>query len=145
MKRYLLVGIALIVIIGALIVPKVFVKSNGEVKFETMDKEDLPAEVAEALPKYMMEERALTAKYKDDIYVIVTRGEKKSMGYFVDIDSIVMESYGEEKFDLIVYAKFVDPSPNEIVSQEYDYPMIVVKTNLKTMPQAVHLDVEYID
>ena len=110
-----------------------------------MEKEDLPTEIQEALPKYVMEERALTCKYKDEIYVIVTRGEKQSKGFFVDIDSITKESYGDNKYDLIVYAKFIDPNPNEIVSQEYDYPVIVVKTNLKTMPQAVHLDIEYID
>lgn len=35
------------------------------------------------LPKYIMEERALTCKYRDDIYVIVTRGEKKVTGFFL--------------------------------------------------------------
>lgn len=102
-------------------------------------------EVQEALPKYIMEERALTAKFQDDIYVIVTRGEKKSKGYFVDMENIVMEEYGENKYDLVVYAKFIDPNPNEIVTQEYDYPIIVVKTDLKDMPQAVHLDIEYVE
>lgn len=92
-----------------------------------------------------MEERALTCKYKDEIYVIVTRGEKKSKGYFVEIESIVKEKYSKDKFDLVVYAKFLDPNPYEIVSQEYDYPYIIVKTNLKTMPEEVHLDIEYLE
>ncbi len=145
MRKYLLGGIVLILIIGALIVPKIFKGSDGEVSFKTVDMEDLPMEVQEALPKYIMEERALTAKFQDDIYVIVTRGEKKSKGYFVDIENIVMEEYGENKYDLVVYAKFIDPNPNEIVTQEYDYPIIVVKTDLKDMPQAVHLDIEYVE
>src|SRR5699024_10969140 len=97
-----------------------------------------------ALPNYIMEERALTFEYDDEIYVIVTRGEKTSEGYTVDIDSIRMEPY-EEKFDLVVYAKFTDPSPDEIQSQEYDYPMIIVKTNLEQLPNAIHLDVEYVN
>lgn len=145
MKRYLIVGLILIIILGALIVPKILKSNDNEVNFKVIDKEELPTEIQEALPKYIMDERALTCKFKDEIYVIVTRGEKKSKGYFVDIESIDKEYYGEEKFDLIVNAKFIDPNPNEIVTQEYDYPMVVVKTNLKEMPQAVHLDIEYIE
>lgn len=145
MKRYLIVGLILIVILGALIVPKILKSNDNEVKYKVIDKEELPTEIQEALPKYIMDERALTCKFKDEIYVIVTRGEKKSKGYFVDIESIEKEFYGEDKFDLIVNAKFIDPNPSEIVTQEYDYPMIVVKTNLKEMPQAVHLDIEYIE
>jgi hypothetical protein len=144
-KKYLIFGAALIIILGALIVPKILKSNDGNVGFKAVEMEDLPTEIQEALPKYIMEERALTCKFQDDIYVIVTRGEKKSKGYFVDIDSIQMESYGEDKYDLVVNAKFIDPNPNEIVSQEYDYPIIIVKTNLKTMPEAVHLDVEYVE
>ncbi len=145
MKRYLIVGLILIVILGALIVPKILKSNDNEVSFKVIDKEELPTEIQEALPKYIMEERALTCKFKDEIFVIVTRGEKKSKGYFVDIESIEKEYYGEDKFDLVVKAKFIDPKPDEIVTQEYDYPIIVVKTNLKEMPQAVHLDIEYAD
>ena len=145
MRKYLIFGLALIIILGGLIGPKIIKGKNGKVSFKTLDMEELPTEIREALPKYIMEERALTAKYKDDIYVIVTRGEKKSKGYFVDIDKIVKESYDKDKYDLVVYAQFIDPNPNEITSQEYEYPVIVVKTNLKDMPQAVHLDIEYLD
>lgn len=138
-------GIALIIILGGLIIPKILKGRDNSVSFKTMDVEDLPTEIREALPKYIMEERALTFKFKEEIYVVVTRGEKKSKGYFVDIDKIVKESYEKDKYDLVVYAKFIDPNPNEIVSQEYEYPIIVVKTKLKFLPQAVHLDIEYVD
>lgn len=145
MKRYLIMGIALIIILGGLLVPKILKGRDNSVSFKTMDVEDLPTEIREALPKYIMEERALTFKFNEEIYVVVTRGEKKSKGFFVDIDKIVKESYDKDKYDLVVYAKFVDPNPNEIVSQEYEYPVIVVKTKLKVLPQAVHLDIEYVD
>ncbi len=92
-----------------------------------------------------MEESALTCKFRDEIYVVVTRGEKSTKGYEVEIDKLVMEKYSKDIFDIVVYAKFKDPDINEIVEQEYDYPYVVVKTNLKTMPQEVHLDVEYVD
>ena len=145
MKRYLIFGLILIIALGALFLPKIFKGDSNEVDYKAVEVEDLPVEIQEALPKYIMEERALTCKFKDDIYVIVTRGEKNSKGYFVDIDSVLKEYYGEEKFDLIVNAKYADPNPNEIVTQEYDYPIVVVKTNLKEMPQAVHLEIEYLN
>lgn len=145
MKKYLIAGLVLIIIIGALIVPRIFRGSDNRISFKNVDMDDLPVEIQEALPKYIMEERALTAKFKDEIYVIVTRGEKKSKGYMVEIDNIRKEVYGEGKFDIVVHALFTDPDPNEIVTQEYDYPITVVKTELKQMPQAVHLDVEYVE
>lgn len=145
MKKYYIIALVIIIIIGIFLVPKLLRGSQGEVKFKIVKEEDIPDKIAEILPKYLMEERALTCKYRDEIYVVVTRGEKSSKGYEVEIDKIVMEKYAKDIFDIIVYAKFTDPDVNEMVEQEYDYPYIVVKTNLKTMPQEVHLDVEYVD
>lgn len=144
-KKYAIVGIIVIVILGLLIVPRILSSRDDSISFKEVKQEDLPMELAEALPKYIMEERALTFKYQDDIYVVVTRGEKQTKGYFVDIDSIEKQVYGEGQFDLIVKANFIDPTPNEIVAQEYDYPLMIVKTNLKTMPSAIHLDVSYVE
>ncbi|NLV88403.1 MAG: protease complex subunit PrcB family protein [Tissierellia bacterium] len=145
MKKYYIIALAIIVIIGLIFIPKLIRSKSGEVKFKIVKEEDIPEKIAEILPKYLMEERALTCKYRDEIYVVVTRGEKSTKGYEVEIDKIVMEKYSKDIFDIVVYAKFKDPDINEIVEQEYDYPYVVVKTNLKTMPQEVHLDVEYVD
>lgn len=145
MKRYVIVGLVLIIIMGSLLLPKILGEREDLVKFKALDIEDVPDKIVEMLPQYVMEERALTCKYRDDIYVIVTRGEKKSVGYFVDIEKIVREEYTKEHFDIVVYAKYIDPNPNEVLPQEYDYPAIVVKTNLKEMPQQIHLDIEYLE
>ncbi len=145
MRRYVIVGLVLVIIMGSLIVPKILGGGEDLVKFKALDIEDVPEKIVEMLPQYVMEERALTAKYRDDIYVIVTRGEKKSVGFFVDIEKIVRQEYSKDHFDIVVYAKYIDPNPNEVLPQEYDYPAIVVKTNLKEMPQQIHLDIEYLD
>ena len=145
MKRNQIIALAIILIIGILFTPKLLRGNEGQIKFKTVKEEEIPEKVSEMLPKYLMEERALTCKYRDDIYVVVTRGEKNSKGYLVEIDQIVKEKYTKDVFDIVVYAKFTDPDPNEIVEQEYDYPYIVVKTNLKNMPEEVHLDIEYVD
>lgn len=145
MKKYLIFGLVLVVILGIIIVPKFMGDAENTVKFKQLDEEDVPEKIMEMLPKYVMEERALTCKYRDDIYVIVTRGEKKSKGFFVDIDKIVREDYEDDQFNLRVYSQFIDPKPQEVLPQEYDYPVIIVKTNLKDMPEEVHLEIEYVD
>lgn len=145
MKRHQIITLAIILIIGAIFVPRSLKGRDGQIKFKAVVEEDIPEKISEMLPKYLLEERALTCKYGDDIYVVVTRGEKNSQGYLVEIDKITREKYTKEVYDLVVYVKFTDPDPNEIVEQEYDYPFIVVKTNLKNMPEEVHLDIEYND
>lgn len=143
MKKNHIIILAIILIIGLIFISKIIRGSGEQVKYKIVKEEEIPEKISEMLPKYLMEERALTCKYRDEIYVIVTRGEKNSKGFLVDIDQIVKEVYTKDQFDLVVYARFTDPDPNEVVEQEYDYPYIVVKTNLKSMPKEVHLDVEY--
>ena len=143
MKKYQIITLAIILLIGAVFIPRTLNKAEGNIKFKLVAEEDIPEQIAEMLPKYLMEERALTCKYRDDIYVVVTRGEKNSKGYLLEIEQITKEKYTKEVYDLVVYAKFTDPDVNEIVEQEYDYPFVVVKTNLKSMPEEVHLDIEY--
>jgi hypothetical protein len=142
-KRNQIIALAIILIIGALFIPKMLKRNEGDIKFKVVNEDEIPEKISEMLPKYLMEERALTCKYGDEIYVVVTRGEKNSKGYLVEIDQIIKEKYSKEVFDIVIYAKFTDPDPNEIVNQEYDYPYTVVKTNLKNMPEEVHLDIEY--
>lgn len=143
MKKSYIIALAIILIIGIVFIPKILKGNEGQIKFKVVKEEEIPDKVSEMLPKYLMEERALTCKYRDDIYVVVTRGEKSTLGYLVEIDQITKEKYTKDVFDLVVYARFTDPDPNEIVEQEYSYPYIVVKTNLKNMPEEVHLDIEY--
>ncbi len=142
MKKKYIVALAIIILVAVLIIPKMLKGNEDSVKFKVVKEEDVPEKITEMLPKYLMEERALTCKYKDEIYVVVTRGEKNTRGFEVEIMEI-SKNYTDDTFDLIIYTNFTDPDPSEIVEQEYDYPYTVVKTNLKEMPQEVHLDVIY--
>lgn len=143
MKKNYIIGIVAILLIGILVVSNPFKSNDGEIKFKVVSEEEVPEKIAEILPKYLLEERALTCKYEDEIYVVVTRGEKQSKGYTVELDKIVKEQYSKDIFDIVVHAKFTDPDINQLVEQEYDYPYIIVKTNLKDMPEEVHLDIEF--
>ena len=67
---------------------------NDPVGFREVKESRIPGEIsANVIPEYKTLERALACAVGDDIYVIVTRGEKPTSGFRVDIDSI----YTEEK------------------------------------------------
>src|SRR5690554_1442853 len=117
MKKYLIIGLVLVILLGSFLVAKLLGDGEDLVKFKPLEMEEVPDKIVEMLPQYVMEERALTCKYRDDVYVIVTRGEKKSLGFFVDIEKIVKEKISDDKFDLVVYAKYIDPNPNEVLPQ----------------------------
>ena len=143
-KLWILI-IVVIVILGIIFIPKILKNEGGKaVKFEILNKNEVPKKIQELLPRYMSEERALACKIEDEVYVIVTRGEKKTAGYTVTIDKIEKVKT-KDNFDLIVYAEYKDPKPNELVAQVITYPTIVVKTELNKLPNKIKLEVEYID
>lgn len=145
LKRYIIFGLVLLVIIGSLLVPKILKQETNEIKYKLVLEDEIPEKIKEMLPTYIMEERALSCKYEEDIYIIVARGEKKTKGYNVEIKSIVKENNDKDKFDIRVFAEFEDPKLDEVLPQEYSYPYTIVKTKLKNMPEQIHLDVEYDD
>lgn len=146
LKRYIIFGVVLLVVVGSLFLPKILNNNNNdEIRYKQVLDDEIPEKIKEMLPTYIMEERALTCKYEDEIYIIVARGEKKSKGYNVEIEKIIKENIDKDKFDIRVFAEFEDPKIDEVLPQEYSYPYTVVKTKLKNMPEEIHLDIEYDD
>ncbi|QQY80040.1 protease stability complex PrcB-like protein [Keratinibaculum paraultunense] len=142
-KKYIIIGIIIVVLLGFLLIPKYMDKGEIKVKYKVLEKSEIPEKIREVLPKYLTEERALACRYDDEIYIIVTRGEKNTGGYSVEIDKIVKEQKNKDQFDLIVYAKFKDPDVNDIVTQNFTYPFVIAKTDLKEMPENIKLEIEY--
>jgi hypothetical protein len=89
-----------------------------------------------------MKEKALVAKINDEIYVVVTRGEKNTAGYEVEIDKLTLTDVNGEKV-LTVYAEYTDPKPGDVTAQILTYPFTVVKTDMEELPQKVILEKEY--
>ena len=96
------------------------------------------------IPEYKTLERALACAVGDDIYVIVTRGEKPTSGFRVDIDSIYTEEK-DGKENLVVTADFRDPDKKTAISQIITYPVQVVKTDLKRLPDTIELRIQYVE
>ena len=93
-------------------------------------------------PEYKTLERALACCIDDDIYVIVTRGEKPTSGFKVAVDHMALEEQ-DGKSTLIVYAGFKDPDKKTAFSQIITYPTAVVRTDLKQLPEDIELRIQY--
>lgn len=133
-----------VVLIAVFFTAKYFIKGDDGVPFEMLEKNGIPKKIQEILPRYKSQERALVCKLDETIYVIVTRGEKPTGGYGIIIDKIDMEKE-EDKVKVVVYVKFKDPKPGDMVTQVVTYPYVVAKTNLKELPDKIELKVGYDD
>jgi len=143
-KRIAIILVVLLVLISGGIGVKHFLNGDEGVDFEILGEDEIPEKIMDILPRYKTLERALACKVDGEIFVVVTRGEKPTGGYTVNIDKI--EKIKEnDRFRLIVYAAFKDPEPGDVVSQLITYPYIVAKTNLKELPYKIELKTRYLD
>jgi len=118
---------------------------NGEteVEFETVKEKDIPRDIiTDIIPEYKILERALACVVDDDVYVIVTRGEKPSSGFDVSVSRITIEET-DGKTNLIVYADFTDPKKENAISQIITYPIAIVKTDIRKLPHSIELRIQY--
>ncbi|SET06014.1 PrcB C-terminal [Natronincola peptidivorans] len=136
--------IIIIVLVAAVIkiVPKFITRGEKEVSYQVLEESQIPQKINEILPRYKMLERALAAKVDDEIYVIVTRGEKLTGGYQVEIERILLIKEDKEE-RIVVHALFKDPKPDDLVPQVITYPYVVAKTDLKELPKKIDLRVNY--
>lgn len=120
-----------------------FFSGEETVKFQQVKENEMPVDItADVIPAYKKLERALACMVDDDIYVIVTRGEKPSSGFGVSIKRMVLEEK-DGKGNLIVYAAFDDPDKETAISQIITYPLQVVKTDLERLPDTIELRIQY--
>ena len=134
-------SLVLVCICAALIFTRI---TGGEtVKFEVVKESQLPHGItSDIIPEYKTLERALACCIDDDIYVIVTRGEKPTSGFKVAVDHMTLEKQ-DGKSTLIVYAGFKDPDKKTAFSQIITYPTAVVRTDLKQLPEDIELRIQY--
>ncbi|MFZ5969732.1 MAG: protease complex subunit PrcB family protein [Bacillota bacterium] len=119
-----------------------FMRDDNSITFEALSEDVIPQKLKEVLPRYKALERALACKVENEIYVVVTRGEKPTGGYTVEIDGIEKVKE-DDKTKLVVYAAFTDPKPGDVVTQAVTYPYVVVKTDMDMLPDKIELKVKY--
>ena len=142
-RRIWILVLIVAVLLAIMFIPKlIFNEGDNKVGFKVLEENQVPEKIMEILPQYKMKERALACKVDDKVYVVVTRGEKRTEGYSVLIDQIV-KIKTDDTFDLVVKAKYKDPGADQIVPQVLTYPFTVVETKLKELPKKIKLEVAY--
>lgn len=143
MKK-IVTAVAIVVFIAAILFFFRYFRGKGaqDVNFESIEPENIPRQISEVLPNYRMKEKALVCRINDEIYVVVTRGEKSTAGYDVEIDKLTLSDEEGEQV-LTVYAEYTDPKPGDVTAQILTYPFTVVKTDMTELPQKVVLEKEY--
>lgn len=138
-----ILAIIVLVILGIVFIPKIL-KNEGdkEVKFKILELSEAPQKIQDLVPKYLYEERALACKIDNEVYIIVTRGEKRTEGYSVSLNKLIKVK-NDGNFDLVAYAKYKDPKPDEMVGQRITYPVVVAKAELDKLPDKIKLEIEY--
>ena len=141
-KGLISIGIIIIVLLAAFFAVNM-VKGDETVDFITLMDTEIPQDItSQVIPEYRSLERALACKVDDKIYVMVSRGEKPTSGFDVDIDRMVLEDRNGNT-NLIVYALFRDPEPGMALSQVLTYPLRIAETSLTELPAQIELRVQY--
>lgn len=142
-KRFVVILAVLLLAIAAFFAYNTFFTGEDYVEFQQVKDSEMPVDIAAGvIPEYKTLERALACVAEDDVYVIVTRGEKPTSGFGVDIDRMILEEK-KGKMNLIVYAEFDDPDKETAISQIITYPLQVVKTDLQRLPDTIELRIQY--
>lgn len=143
-KKFLVILSVIVAVVVCIAL--IYVKTMGgkeSVGFKVVEEKSIPIEITEdVIPEYKTLERALACKVEDDVYVLVTRGEKPTSGFNVSIDRMSVEKE-DGKRKLIVYALFEDPQKETPISQIITYPVSIAKTDLTYLPDTIELRIEY--
>ncbi len=148
-KTLIIVGVlAVICVLAWFIVSRGLIGGLGEgkkVEYTQLDKDKVPKSIeTEVIPEYRDLERALGCLVDGKVYVVVTRGEKPTAGYEVDIDDMRLEKTKDGN-NLKVVGLFKEPTKGKAVAQMSTYPYAVAKTELTTLPDTIELIVKYAD
>ena len=129
-------GIFLIIFVlaGFIVLPKMFVEDIKPVDYVLVQRDSIPDKILDMMDDYIDQERALTIMIDDKVYVVVTRGQNNDYG--IDVNKISIENReGKQVMKVEIIYK----------EKENAYPFVVLETNIKSLPDKVDLDKEYID
>ncbi|MCB6994598.1 protease complex subunit PrcB family protein [bacterium 210820-DFI.6.37] len=142
-KIVILVIVLLIAAAAAGVIATGLLKGDKAVEFKTLSESKIPQDISsQVIPEYRTLERALACVVDGKVYVVVTRGEKPTSGFEVDIDKMKLEEK-DGKRNLIVYADFKDPEKEKALAQVITYPVKVAETDLAQLPDEIELRIQY--
>lgn len=98
----------------------------GRIPFEPYSLAKAPAEVQTAAEENKAKETALLVEAKGKYWLLLTRGLKPTGGYAVRVLDVYLDVAGNGISTLKVAYKYIDPDPNQFVTQVLTYPVEVV-------------------
>lgn len=109
----------------------VMAKTKGSDKginipFENLDPGQAPEEIAQWVDSNKNTEQCAVKKLDNNLYILVSRGEKKTAGYAVNITQ-VSGMRDQEALNLTIGMEMTDPDPDALVSQVIDYPFVLIR------------------
>ena len=111
-----------------------FVEDIKPVDYVLVQRDSIPDKILDMMDDYIDQERALTIMIDDKVYVVVTRGQNNDYG--IDVNKISIENReGKQVMKVEIIYK----------EKENADPFVVLETNIKSLPDKVELDKEYID
>lgn len=143
-KKFVVIAVlAVIATLTAGLAAVHLLKGDKKVEFKTLSENKIPQDISsQVIPEYRSLERALACVVEDKIYVIVTRGEKPTSGFGLEIDKMKLEEK-DGKHNLVVYADFEDPEKGKALAQVITYPVKVAETDLTKLPDEIELRIQY--
>lgn len=143
-KKWIAVAaVVMIAVLAAGLITVKMLKEEKKVEFRILSENQIPQEISsQVIPEYRTLERALACVAEEEIYVIVTRGEKPTSGFELEIDRMILEEK-EGRSNLVVYADFKDPEKEKALAQVVTYPTRVAKTDLAELPDEIELRIQY--
>jgi hypothetical protein len=144
LKMCIIAGIILVAAVVAWTIFNTGITSGSKkVEFQQLEKDDIPKTIeTDVIPEYRELERALGCLIDGKVYVVVTRGEKPTAGYQVEIEDMTLEQT-DEGTHLKVNAIFIEPEDGVAVSQVITYPYAVAETELIALPDTIELIAKY--
>ncbi len=142
-KKVLIIILVVVVVLLAAVFAMNHFGGSEAVKFKVLGEQEIPQDiVGQVIPEYRDLERALACMVDDKVYVLVSRGEKPTSGFDLNIDRMVIEEK-DGVTNLAVYANFADPEPGVALTQILTYPLKVAETELTQLPDQIELRVQY--
>lgn len=105
-----------------------------DVTFEDITISKAPEEIRKVVEETRDVEKAAVYIVDRQVYIVITRGEKTTGGYGVEVVDIDKYILGEDRFQVAVRAEYKDPEPGQPVTQAITYPFTIVKADLKDIP-----------
>lgn len=115
-----------------------FKPKTNRIIFESLGINHAPEGLQAVIERNKSMEKTMLLEDKDKYWVFIARGLKPTGGYAVKVTDITTESINGGKQRIKVFYRYIDPSPDQFVTQVMTYPTdLVLVKGLKKQPDDI--------